>query len=44
MTDLRFEWRRGSASVVDDGTIKGHLFFHLGDDSSFRARPFAAAD
>jgi hypothetical protein len=35
---------RGSASVVDDGTIEGHLFFHLGDDSSFRARPFAAAD
>ena len=35
---------RGSASVVDDGTIEGHVFFHLGDDSSFRARPFAAAD
>jgi hypothetical protein len=35
---------RGWASLVDDETIEGHLFFHLGDDSSFRARPFTAAD
>lgn len=25
-------------------TIEGHLFFYLGDDSSFRAKPFARAD
>jgi hypothetical protein len=31
---------RGWAAVVDGETIEGHLFFHLGDDSSFRARPF----
>ncbi|WP_220817831.1 hypothetical protein [Amycolatopsis echigonensis] len=31
---------RGWAVLVDDNTIEGHLFFHLGDDSSFRAKPF----
>jgi hypothetical protein len=31
---------RGWAAVVDDETIEGHLFFHLGDDSSFRASRF----
>jgi hypothetical protein len=31
---------RGWAALVDDETIEGHLFFHLGDDSSFRAEPF----
>jgi len=25
------------AAVEDDGTLRGHLFFHLGDDSGFRA-------
>jgi hypothetical protein len=35
---------RGWASLVDEETIEGHLFFHLGDDSSFRARPFTADD
>jgi hypothetical protein len=30
--------------LVDDQTIEGHLFFHLGDDSTFRAEPFTAAD
>lgn len=35
---------RGSASVVDDETIEGHVFFHLGEDSSFRGRPFVAGD
>lgn len=35
---------RGSASVVDDETVEGHVFFHLGDDSSFRAKPFVAGD
>jgi hypothetical protein len=29
---------RGWASLVDDARIVGHLFFHMGDDSSFRAR------
>ena len=28
---------RGWAAVEDDGTLRGHLFFHLGDDSGFRA-------
>jgi hypothetical protein len=35
---------RGWASLVDGETIEGHLFFHLGDDSSFRAKPFTADD
>ena len=35
---------RGGASLVDDETIEGRVFFHLGDDSSFRAEPFAADD
>lgn len=35
---------RGWAVLVDGDTIEGHLFFHLGDDSSFRARPFTDAD
>lgn len=34
---------RGWATVVND-SIEGHLFFHLGDDSSFRAEPFTGAD
>jgi hypothetical protein len=35
---------RGWAALVDDVTVEGHLFFHLGDDSSFRARPFTTDD
>jgi hypothetical protein len=35
---------RGWAGRVDGETIKGHVFFHLGDDSSFRAEPCAAGD
>ncbi len=35
---------RGWASLVDDATVEGHLFFHMGDDSSFRAEPFAPAE
>jgi len=35
---------RGWAVLVDDETIEGHLFFHLGDDSTFRAEPFTPAD
>lgn len=34
---------RGWAARVDD-SIEGHLFFHLGDESSFRAEPFTGAD
>ncbi|MGH3915851.1 MAG: hypothetical protein ACRDTC_20945 [Pseudonocardiaceae bacterium] len=35
---------RGWAALVDDTTIEGHLFIHMGDDSGFRAEPFAHAD
>lgn len=35
---------RGWAALVDDTTLEGHLYFHLGDDSSFRAEPFTDAD
>jgi hypothetical protein len=35
---------RGWALVADGETIDGHLFFHFGDDSSFRAKPFTAGD
>jgi hypothetical protein len=35
---------RGWAVLVDDDTVEGHLFFHLGDDSSFRAKPFTGAE
>jgi hypothetical protein len=28
---------RGWAVVEEDGSMRGHIFFHLGDDSSFRA-------
>jgi hypothetical protein len=30
---------RGWAAAVDDVTLNGHLFIHLGDDSGFRAEP-----
>lgn len=35
---------RGWASLVDDETIEGHVFFHNGEDSSFRAKPMTAGD
>ena len=35
---------RGWAVLVDDETIEGHLLFHMGDDSSFRAEPFTSSD
>ena len=35
---------RGWAVLVDDETVEGHIFFHLGMDSAFVARPFADAD
>jgi hypothetical protein len=28
---------RGRASLQDDGSLSGHIYFHLGDDSGFRA-------
>jgi hypothetical protein len=34
---------RGWAVLVDDAALVGHLFFHMGDDSGFRAEPFADA-
>jgi hypothetical protein len=33
---------RGWAALTEDRGLTGHLFFHLGDDSGFRATPFAA--
>jgi hypothetical protein len=33
----------GWAALGDDGTLDGHLFFHLGDDSGFHAVPFDLA-
>nr|WP_042190371.1 hypothetical protein [Kibdelosporangium sp. MJ126-NF4]CEL19279.1 hypothetical protein [Kibdelosporangium sp. MJ126-NF4]CTQ94922.1 hypothetical protein [Kibdelosporangium sp. MJ126-NF4] len=38
--DYSFDNGRRWAVLVDDEMIEGHLFFHLGDDSSFRAKPF----
>jgi len=35
---------RGWAALVDDATIEGHLFIHMGDHSGFRAEPFARAN
>lgn len=29
-----------SSVVAEDGGLIGHLFFHLGDESGFRATPF----
>lgn len=31
---------RGWAVLADDGSLQGHLYIHLGDDSGFRAVPF----
>jgi len=33
----RAEVGRGWAVLADDGSLRGHLYFHLGDDSGFRA-------
>ncbi|WP_322769481.1 hypothetical protein [Frankia sp. Cr1] len=30
---------RGWATLVDDANLEGHVFFHMGDDSGFRAEP-----
>jgi hypothetical protein len=34
---------RGWAALNPDGTLEGHIYFHLGDDSAFRAERFNAA-
>ncbi len=33
---------RGWAVLNPDGSLDGHIYFHLGDDSSFHAAPFDA--
>ncbi|MET8757762.1 hypothetical protein [Lentzea sp. NPDC004782] len=33
---------RGWAALADDGSLAGHLFFHLGDDSGFQAKPYGS--
>ena len=35
---------RGWAALVDDATLEGRLFFHMEDDSGFRAVPFTRSD
>jgi hypothetical protein len=45
--DQEFSWQgsdegdevsgRGWAALDADGTLGGHVYFHLGDDSAFRA-------
>jgi hypothetical protein len=43
---VEFSWQgdevsgRGWAVLADDGSLQGHLYFHLGDDSGFRAVRF----
>jgi hypothetical protein len=32
---------RGWAVLNPDGTLEGHIYFHLGDDSAFRAERFS---
>jgi hypothetical protein len=34
---------RGWAALNADGTLEGHIYFHLGDDSAFRAERFNGA-
>ncbi|NNH72792.1 hypothetical protein HLB23_23500 [Nocardia uniformis] len=34
---------RGWAVVAEDGILRGRLYFHLGDESGFRAVPFDSA-
>ena len=31
---------RGWVALNPDGTLEGHIYFHLGDDSAFRAERF----
>ncbi|MGH8971845.1 MAG: hypothetical protein ACRD0C_01395 [Acidimicrobiia bacterium] len=49
-TGVEFTWEgsdegdsangRGWAVMETDGTLRGHIYFHLGDDSGFRAVRF----
>jgi hypothetical protein len=49
-TGVEFSWQgsdegddvsgRGWAALNPDGTLEGHIYFHLGDDSAFRAERF----
>jgi PAS domain-containing protein len=32
---------RGWATLVDEALVEGELFFHLGDESGFRAEPMS---
>ena len=36
---LDVEYVRGvvKAALEEDGSLRGHIYFHLGDDSGFRA-------
>ena len=34
---------RGWAALNPDGTLEGHIYFHVGDDSGFRAERFNEA-
>ena len=48
---VEFSWRgvceleedcgRGWAAIIESGDLEGHIFFHQGDESSFRARRVA---
>ena len=33
----------GGEMIYPDGTLEGHIYFHLGDDSAFRAERFNKA-
>ena len=35
---------RGWAALNPDGTLEGHIYFHLGDDSAFRAERLTRGD
>jgi hypothetical protein len=35
---------RGWAALVDDRIVEGRLFFHMGDESGFRAKPMTSGD
>jgi hypothetical protein len=35
---------RGTATLQDDGSLRGHIYFHLGDDSGFRAERVDTTD
>lgn len=35
---------RGAATLQDDGSLRGHIYFHLGDDSGFLAERVDTTD